>query len=229
MNLKILYNLFKERKILSPDRDFQADLWKKLSNRWQEVYHVNYYWYQTWVFKVTVASMISLVVVGGFSTGAYAYVSSSVYEGTPLYPVKQILEKMEGLTKITPVAKAEFNLKKISRREAERAKAEEKLGKVSIKLEKIDKRIEEIEEDLVRSETEIVQIKSKDSDLADKVMRRLEERKNRLEDKIEKEEEHKDVAEEKIEKIQDKNSLYIPNVSRDKGRRDEKQRNENKK
>jgi hypothetical protein len=229
MKWQVIYNLFKIRRQLSPDRGYKAVLWNKLSNQWHAVYRHDFRWYQTLVFRVTVASIAGLLVLGSFSTAAYAYVSSEVYESTLLYPVKQVLEKVEGLMKVTPAAKAAFNLKKISRREAEKTVVENKLGKASTKLEKINSRIEKIEDDLVVSADKIDEIKAQDTDLAKKVENQLEKRKVRLENKIEKNNEHLDKVGEKMEKIEQKNSLNTLDVSGGKGRGEKTKRNEDKK
>lgn len=112
---------WKARRALAPSARFKVALWSKLSARWDAKHLPKYAWYQTHWFRLSSAVTAGFMMVASCTTGAYAYVSPEVTEGTLLYPVKQALEKLEESAQITPAAKAKFYLKKISRRAAERA------------------------------------------------------------------------------------------------------------
>lgn len=118
MQLKTRYNLWKFRKSVGPSAEFKGGLRKNLDKAWQSQ-HGELPWYATpGVGPAMAFAVIVLLLAGG--GGAYAYTSPEVTEGSVLYPVKQVIEGIEEVTKVTPEAKAEFYLKKIERREAER-------------------------------------------------------------------------------------------------------------
>ncbi len=186
MILKVWYNLLSKRKELSADSKFKKELWCDLSSRWQQVYHTDLNWYQTFSFRMAVSGLIVIIVLGGFGTGAYAYTSSEVTSDNILYPVKKSLENIEGLTKITPQAKAKFYLKTIEKREKEKKILEKrKQAVVQIVIENTEKQIEQIEEKLIKINKDI----SKDDKVKTKVEKQIEKRQERLQEKIKKIEE----------------------------------------
>lgn len=121
MSLKTRYNLYKAQRSLNIERNFKADLFKKLNSAWDSVYNEKYAWYQTVWFKQAIGFVCAILIVASLGTGAYAYASPEVTEGTALYPIKLAVEGAEEAIKITPKAKAKFYLKQIKRREAEKA------------------------------------------------------------------------------------------------------------
>ena len=118
MYLKTKYNLWKIKKSLSPSVIFKASLQKDLNKVWDATYGKNSWFHSGIIYRAGAMAVAILVLVG--SGGAYAYTSSDITEGSPLYPVKKAIEKVEEIAKISPEAKAKFYLKKIERREAER-------------------------------------------------------------------------------------------------------------
>jgi chromosome segregation ATPase len=113
--------------------------------------------------------------VASTGTGAYAYSSSSVTEGTLLYPVKQNLENMEEKIQLTPEAKARFYLKKIERREAEVAQMNKK-QKLTDKITKVQDKIEQAEDNLANVGKILEEKRSGDSRLREEIKQRLEKR-----------------------------------------------------
>lgn len=183
MNLKTRYNLHAMKKSLNPSSTFKDSLHSKLGAAWEARYgktpwYRSVGWYQAGAFAVVV-----LLLVGG--GGAYAYSSPEITEGSALYPIKQAIETVEEVTKITPEAKAEFYLKKIERREAEKEILQKKVI------------VAEIKKDL----------KSKEDDAQTKVTSRQRKflERNLVEKKIKKTEESIEKAEEQLEKISSKN------------------------
>lgn len=117
MNLKTRYFLWKFRKNAAPSAAFKNTLRADLSKAWGGVYG-SVPWYASLRIRPVVGLVaIVLLFVG---SGTYAYGSSQITEGTMLYPVKQIIEHIEEVTKVTPEAKAQFLLKQIERRQAEK-------------------------------------------------------------------------------------------------------------
>ena len=116
------------KRSLTPDSQFKIGLFKKLSAAGDNNYNVKYAWYQTVWFKHAAGFALVVLVVGSLGTGAYAYSSPVVTEGSILYPIKEKLEKIEEIAQITPEAKAKFYLKKIERREVERKILKENEG-----------------------------------------------------------------------------------------------------
>jgi len=141
MKLKIFYNLWKARRSSEPSLLFKSDLWRKLEKSLPREIP---FWYQQVWFKWSVVGAACLLVVSSFGTGVYAYNSPEVTENTPLYFIKQAMEKIEGVTKITPIAKEKFIQKEITRREAEK-KVMEKRGQA---LKKAEERINNLEDRL---------------------------------------------------------------------------------
>ena len=105
---------------------FKAGLRKDLNIAWDAKYAGKAPWYQLGIMRVTAgfAAVILLLTGGG---GVYAYNNPEVTEGTALYPIKQAIETVEEVAKITPEAKAKFYIKKIERREAEQKVLEKKI------------------------------------------------------------------------------------------------------
>lgn len=104
---------------INPSRKFKKDLWKELDNKWNKLDLPPYSFYQTRVFRNAAVVAIFVILVSGGGTGAYAYASSSVTEGTKLYPVKQQIEKIEERLNHSPHSKAKYYLKMVERRERE--------------------------------------------------------------------------------------------------------------
>lgn len=148
MSLKNRYNFWKIKQNLAPSRDFKIRLQRDLSLAWNVKYGRPSWLQIGLLHKGAALAAVVLLLIG--STGAYAYVSPEVTEGTMLYPLKQAVESVEEVTKITPEAKAKFYLKQIKRRELEKEKltknaklrAEVK-NRLEIRLEKRKKQLEE--------------------------------------------------------------------------------------
>lgn len=179
MNLKQRYNLWKVKRSVSASGVFKRELQKKLIIAWNDKYTVKNYWFQTRIFKFTAAGMIAMLLAGSFGTGAYAYYSPEVTEGSMLYPVKNTIEKIEEKTKRNPEAQAKFYLKQLQRREAEKKRLEEK-NKV---VENLDVQIEKIGEKLEQVNTKLQNQELKDKQLKPQIEQRLQERKKMLEEK----------------------------------------------
>jgi len=141
MKLKILYNLWKAKYASKPDRLFKSNLWRELE---QALPYEIPFWYQQVWFKWSMVGAACLLIVSSLGTGVYAYNNPEVTEDTPLYAVKQVIERLEEATKITPVAKEKFLKKEIFRREAEK-KVMEKRGQ---SLNKVEERINKLEDRL---------------------------------------------------------------------------------
>jgi hypothetical protein len=79
------------------------------------------------------ASVMAVVIVllggGGVGVGTYAYASDEVTEGTPLYPIKIGLEKIEEMLPRPPEDVPKFQLKQARRRLAEADIIAERLEK----------------------------------------------------------------------------------------------------
>lgn len=138
---------------MTPSRQFKRGLWIKLSRRWDEQGLRSFAWYQQAWLRWSFAMLVGLVLVGSVGTGAYAYASPAVIEGTPLYPLKLKLESWEERLYRTPEQRAKFYLKKIRRREAEQQilenrrqkveKTREQVQRLEDRLEKIERRFDE--------------------------------------------------------------------------------------
>jgi len=175
MSLKIRYNLWQEKNQISPDSKFKADLWSKLDAKMHAEYGTKHSWFETRAFKFAAAAAVFILIVATTGTGAYAYTSSSVTEGTPLYPVKQQLENLEEKIQLTPEAKARFYLKKINRREAEVAQMN-KTQRLKDKITKVQDKIEQEEDNLANVDKILEEKNSGDSHLRDEIKQRLEKR-----------------------------------------------------
>ena len=179
MNLKQRYNLWKVKRSASPSGVFKRELQKKLETVWNNRYATKIYWFQTRIFKFTAAGIIAVLLASSFGTGAYAYYSPEVTEGSALYPVKNTIEKIEEKIKRTPEAQAKFYLKQLQRREAEKKRLEEKTKRV----ENLDMQIEKIGEKLEQMNTKLQEEQLKDKQLKPQVEQKLQERRKRLEEK----------------------------------------------
>jgi hypothetical protein len=80
-------------------------------------------------YAVVTAVLIVLLGGGGVGVGSYAYASDEVTEGTPLYPIKIGLEKIEEMMPRAPEDVPKFQLKQARRRLAEADKIAERLEK----------------------------------------------------------------------------------------------------
>lgn len=120
MNLKTRYNFWKIKQDFAPSKVFKRMLRRNLNQAWNAQYG-RATWLQIGLLhKGAALAVVATLLIG--STGAYAYVSPEVTEGTALYPLKQAVETVEEAIKITPEAKAKFYLKQIKRREREKEK-----------------------------------------------------------------------------------------------------------
>ncbi|TAN32743.1 hypothetical protein EPN28_04480 [Patescibacteria group bacterium] len=168
MNLKVRYNLWKEQRRMSPNFKFKRALLARVldsrlrgndSEDWRGKHPIRFFAYFTHLrWGVVMASVLLLALL---ATGAYAYNSDEVTEGTVLYPVKQKLEEVEELTKRTPEAKADFYLKQIKRREAEEAALERRrarIEKAKNRLDMLEKNIEASEEKAERVQTQLEEV-----------------------------------------------------------------------
>ncbi len=163
---------------LKPGRAFNRTLWRKLDDAWSDYHHVPRTWYQRHVMRLATAAVSGFVVCASAATGAYAYTSPDVTEGNILYPIKQTLEQVEEKTKHTPEAKAQFYLKQLSRREAEKKTLEhrqERTERLEAQINQIEVKLEATEHELTTSTL------VNNTELREKMYNRLEKRKNRLE------------------------------------------------
>lgn len=172
MNLLTKFNLWREKQNLAPRSAFRRVLKKQLLFAWEGKYGVVK---KPWFVHYAGAIATGLVVVLTGTTGAYAYTSPQVTDGTLLYPVKRAIEKVEEKTKTTPEAKAAFYLKQIDRREAEKAV----LAGQQKRVKRVEVEIEKNEESLSIVEREIST--STSPGIKARVEEQLKKRKERLE------------------------------------------------
>ncbi len=152
------------QRLLTPARQSKHRVWNTLEREWDARQYPKYTWYQAWWLRASVVAVLVMVVISTFGTAAYAYTSPEVTEGTALYPVKQALENAEEKLKFTPQAKAQFYVKKIQRRQAEKIvlerrnkkieKLDEEIKNTKIKLEKIDAKLSVFEKEKTRAQLE---------------------------------------------------------------------------
>lgn len=214
MSLRNRYNFWKMKQDLAPSKVFKAGLWRDLSRAWNAQYGRPSWLQIGLLHKGAALAVVALLLIG--STGAYAYVSPEVTEGTMLYPLKQAVESVEEAAKITPEARAKFYLKQIKRREREKEKMaappvnddivqknkapepflrknNNRARAIEVRMEKIEKSIGRAEEQLEKAGEVIEKIGSKNVKLREEVKTRLqirvERRKKQLEEKIEKQKE----------------------------------------
>lgn len=166
--------MWKMQRSLSPDNQFKAGLFKKLSVVWDSTYNVQYAWYQTVWFKHATGLATMVLMAGSLGTGAYAYTSPQVTEGSILYPIKEKLENIEEIAQITPEAKARFYLKKIERREEEKVILKRKNVELK-KIERVERLIENTEDKLDQTD-KIIEKTTHDVKLREQVRARLEVR-----------------------------------------------------
>ncbi len=186
MNLKTRFNLWKLKRSSSPSMAFKFGLRRELGTAW-DAKHGSAQWYQlVALHKVGAFAVVILLLTA--SGGAFAYSSPEVTEGTALFTVKEAIEKVEEVTKVTPEAKAKFYLKKIERREAEQEVIKKKMPVVEIRKE-----IRKIEKDIKVEEKEKVK-----TEIEEQKIRRTEKSIERAEEKLEK-------ARQILEKTESKN------------------------
>jgi len=170
-------NLKKYQKQLNPDPKFKKELWQRLESKMQTEKLSIFAWYQQRWFRYSAVMAVVVLVIGSGSTGAYAYVSPQVHEGSVLYPVKQTLEKIEEKIKRSPEAKAKFYIKQVNKREAEM--------KVMIALKKnttnVQKKIQVIDKNIEKVSIWMEQNQIKNLKIQALVKKRLEIQKDRLE------------------------------------------------
>lgn len=129
MSWKLSYNLFRLRQKAGPTKQFRSALRYKLSEHYDSLYPVSkaFAW-RLMVMRYGVMAVVVLLVAASIGTGAYAYDNPGVNEASLLYPVKKTIEKVQGKLVQGSVAKANFQLKQMQRRQAEidRLQAEQK-------------------------------------------------------------------------------------------------------
>ncbi len=212
MNLRNRMNLWKLKREMGPSRAFKASLRKDLSVSWDAKYDNKAPWYQLGM-RHAAAGFTAIALILTSAGGAYAYTSSEVTEGNILYPIKEVIENVEEVTKVTPEAKAKFYLKKIERREAERQvlarknplpKIKEEIKEVldvesgikidtsslevqgRIKIEVTDRKIERTEKAIENIEEQLEKTRQIIEKTQSKDVKLREELKTRAEQRIEK-------------------------------------------
>jgi hypothetical protein len=195
MNLHQRYNLLRAKWALAPSGQFKIALLRKLTARMNQPVA----WYQvSWVrFSYTVVS--GILIVASVSASAYAYTSPKVVVGTPLYTIKQGLEKIEEKTKVTPEQKAQFLLKTIQRREAEK----ETLERDNKDIEAVENQIESVARKLHQVSDSMASTTVK-SDLQHEVVNRLEKQEKHWANRQEKLMLHQKEVEDKFKEESDK-------------------------
>ncbi|HLD61242.1 MAG TPA: hypothetical protein VJA27_03900 [Patescibacteria group bacterium] len=175
MNLFFRYKLWKARHSFSPTRIFKRELLHHLQSLYPADTRRASFRYQLIGFRMGIATVAGLMVIGSIGTTTYAYASPAVAEGTVLYPLKQQIETIEERWYRTPEQKAKFYLRQIERREAERKVLRQKTQRTA----KTEERIETLEERLITIEQNLK--KNQDEKIQRAVRERLEKRKQRLE------------------------------------------------
>jgi len=177
---RVEYNLRRHRQMLNPDKKFKQDLLCLLKKEWDAKHEVKTFWFQLSAVKYSMVALVILIVLASISTGAYAYVSPNVTEGTKLYGVKMILEKTEENFARTPEKHAELLLKQVKMREAERIvmfRRGQDTTSVEKRINNLDLRIENISQSLP-SETNDQEFEK----ILIEIKLRLERRQMRLEE-----------------------------------------------
>ena len=235
MNLKTRFNLWKLKRSMKPSVVFKAALRKDLGAAWDAKYGNKAPWYQLGMHHAAASfTAITLILTG--AGGVYAYNSPEVTEGSVLYPVKQAIETVEEVTKVTPEAKAKFYLKKIERRQAER-KALERENKISEqdleeniiveenttstigenedeniperRIKRIKKSIEATEDQLEKTRQVIEETESKDIELRKELKNRAEQRLERIKKQLEIKAEKQKERQENSQRLKFNNSIKI--------------------
>lgn len=245
INLKNRYNLWKLKQAASPSANFKASLRKDLNMAWDARYGKTS-WYQVGMTHlVSGFTVIALLLTGG--GGVYAYSNPEVTEGTTLYPLKQAIETVEEVTKITPEARAKFYIKKIERREAERkvlkkkellpeverevekvepeikqdikveAREEVEVRAVEKKLQRTEKSIERAEEQLEKTRQIMEKTESKNVKLREELKKRSEERAEKIKKQLEIRNEKQKERQEKLREAREARNNLTPEI---RGQRD---------
>lgn len=175
----IRFKLWQEQERNRVSKKYSDSLWLQLSAAWDAKGLPDYRWYNKFWFTFGVSVSATVFALGSFGTAVFAYTNPTVTNGTPLYPLKQKMEDVEEKLQRTPSDKAQFYLKKISRREAEKRilKAHNK------SLEEVEKQIDTVEEKLESTTPQLTSSTEKEIRLQKKVAERLQKRKERLEKK----------------------------------------------
>ncbi len=118
MSFKIKYNLSKLKGSAKPDAVFKKQLHTDLMSAWNGSFGKTPWYHGVLAHRIAASAL--LIIILATSSGAYAYASPEVTEGSVLFPVKEAMERVEEVTKFTPESKAAFYLKQIERREKER-------------------------------------------------------------------------------------------------------------
>ncbi|MBI5729001.1 MAG: hypothetical protein HY983_02040 [Candidatus Magasanikbacteria bacterium] len=184
MNLLARWNLWRAKQKLNPRAAFRRTLKNRLLTVWETRYGgVASPWF---IRRYAGAFATGMIVVLTGTTGAYAYTSPEVTEGTILYPVKRAIEQVEEKIKTTPEAKAAFYLKQITRREAEKnilKRRQKRVEKVEAEIEKNEGSLAAVEQKIATSTSP--EIKARAHERLEKRKERLERRPDTLEGKEE--------------------------------------------
>lgn len=90
--------------------------------------------FDSWVRVVCSVAVVVLIVC--VSVSSYAYASESVLPNTPLYPVREVIERVEVTLAVTSVQKEKVEQKLVVRRQKEVQKLNELKRSVPVKLKK---------------------------------------------------------------------------------------------
>jgi len=197
----VKYRFWKIKNDLSPSRAFKRSLWIKLEKLWTQKGLAKLAWYQAHWFRFSAAMALMIFVVSSLTTGAYAYVNPEVTPGTVLFPIKLAIESLEERAQITPEAKAKFVLKKISRRESEKATMEgnKKRGYIQ-RVKNIEKQIKKLEKNLEKMETKLNKKSEQGQKLRKIIEDRLEHKILKIETKLDQDQEELRTEVKRVEK-----------------------------
>jgi hypothetical protein len=120
--------LKKARRSVRISPFFKVKTWWKLQRRYKKLYGHHHGFF---TIQKTIAMGFASIFIFTSATGAYAYTSPSVTDGTVLYPVKRVIEKAEERFQKTDEERAEFHAKMMDRRIAE-AEILERRGKKNV-------------------------------------------------------------------------------------------------
>lgn len=220
MSIKLLYNLWKQKRAMKPSKVFKAELWEKLENKLDPKFSI--VWYRKIWFRTSSVAMAGVMGFTSIGTGVYAYASPNITEGNILYPIKQSIERVEGKVKINPQSQAKFLLKKAERREQEKKIIVERVKNLPVAstttLEAVNVvEIVKTEKALRETDDELVKVKEKlkddneDGKLRKEIEKHLERRQKEIEKenerekkRIEKENEREEKRLEKIQKMEER-------------------------